>query len=319
MLSRDGRVVQITSGVADLGTGAAFPDGAQARIASNTKTFVASVVFQLVAEGRVALDAPVERYLPGVVSGPGGNGNRISVRNLLQHTSGIPDYLNRVDLDSVEALTEQHSIEDLIRLGLDQPAVQAPGAGFEYSNTNYLLAGQLVERVTGNAIDAEVTRRIIDPLGLRDTYWPRYPIEKVLRGPHPHAYFESGGGRVDITDIDPNGGLPDGAMVSTGRDLNHFFIALLSGRVVPLDQLAQMQHTVADPDSPAQVGSGLFGRVTASGVETWGHGGSIPGFYTAGGATRERAVTIILNQVPAESSPDIDDIVQALVDEAMRP
>ncbi|WP_157554663.1 serine hydrolase [Nocardia crassostreae] len=120
-----------------------------------------------------------------------------------------------------------------------------------------------------------MTRRTIDPLRLRDTYWPRYPIDNVIRGPHPHAYFESGGGRADITDIDPNGGLPDGAMISTGRDLNHFFIALLSGTVVPLDQLAQMQHSVADPDSPAQVGSGVFGRVTASGVQTWGHGGSI--------------------------------------------
>ncbi|WP_225729242.1 MULTISPECIES: serine hydrolase [unclassified Nocardia] len=319
VLTRDGRDIRLTSGVADTATGAAFPDDARARIASNTKTFVASVVLQLVAEHRVELDAPVARYLPGVVTGPGGDGERVTVRNLLQHTSGIPDYLSRMDLDSVEALTRNHSIGDLIRLGLDQPAPFSPGTGFEYSNTNYLLAGQLIERVTGVPVDVEVAQRIIGPLGLHDTYWPRYPIDSVIRGPHPRAYLESDGRRVDITDIDPNGGLPDGAMVSTGHDLNHFFIDLLSGTVVPPPQLAEMRRTIPDPDSPDRVGLGLFGRTTGSGVETWGHGGSIPGFYTAGGATRDLAVTIILNQVPTESNQGVDDVIDALVDEATRP
>lgn len=319
VLTRDGHDVRLTSGVADTTAGAVFPAAARVRIASNTKTFVASVVLQLVAENRVELDAPVARYLPGIVTGTGGDGNRVTVRNLLQHNSGIPDYLSRMDLDSVEALTQSHSISDLIRLGLDQPAPFSPCTSFEYSNTNYLLAGQLIERVTGAAVDVEVAQRIIGPLGLRDTYWPRYPIDSVIRGPHPRAYLESDGGRVDITDIDPNGGLPDGAMLSTGHDLNHFFIALLSGTVVPPAQVAEMQRTIPDPYSSHRIGLGLFGGTTASGVETWGHGGSIPGFYTAGGATRDRAVTIILNQVPTESGPGIDGLIDALVDEAIRP
>ncbi len=317
MLTRDGRDLLLTSGVADTSTGASFPAAARARIASNTKTFVASVVLQLVAEHRMELDAPVARYLP--VTGPGGDGRAITVRNLLQHTSAIPDYLAMLDLDSAEALTRDHSIGDLIRLGLDQPAAFAPGTSFEYSNTNYLLAGQLIERVTGTPVDVEVTRRIIAPLGLRDTYWPRYPAETVIRGPHPRAYLETDGGRTDITDIDPNGGLPDGAMVSTGHDLNRFFLALLSGMVLPPDQLAEMRRTVTDPHSADRIGLGLFGKTTAAGVEVWGHGGSIPGFYTAGGATPDRAVTIIMNQVPAESGPGVDGIIDALVDEATRP
>ncbi|RDI68178.1 serine hydrolase domain-containing protein [Nocardia pseudobrasiliensis] len=317
VLTRDGRDLTLTSGVADTSTGAAFPDAARARIASNTKTFVASVVLQLVAQRRVELDAPVARYLP--VAGPGGDGRAITVRNLLQHTSAIPDYLTMLDLDFVEALTRDHSIGDLIRLGLDQPATFAPGVSFAYSNTNYLLAGQLIERVTGTPVDVEVTQRIINPLGLRDTYWPRYPAEAVIRGPHPRAYLENDGGRTDITDIDPNGGLPDGAMISTGHDLNRFFLTLLSGAVVPPAQLAEMRRTVADPHSADRVGLGLFGKTTASGVEVWGHGGSIPGFYTAGGAAPDRAITIILNQVPAESSSGVDEIIDALVDEATRP
>ncbi|MFJ4656786.1 serine hydrolase domain-containing protein [Nocardia sp. NPDC088792] len=321
VLTHDGRDVRFTSGVADLATGEPFPDAAQARIASNTKTFVASVVLQLTAEHRIELDAPVARYLPGVVTGPGGDGDLVTVRNLLQHSSGIPDYLNRMDLDSVETLTSHHSIGDLIRLGLDQPALFAPGTKFDYSNTNYLLAGQLIEHVTGVPVDAEVTRRIIGPLGLHDTYWPHYPAENVIRGPHSRAYLETTGGRVDITDIDPNGGLPDGAMLSTGHDLNSFFMALLSGAVVPPAQLAEMRRTIATGDDPPQadqVGLGLFRSTTKSGVETWGHGGNIPGFYTAGAATRDRAVTIILNQVPGESVPSIDGIIADLVDEAMR-
>ncbi|MFI1917845.1 serine hydrolase domain-containing protein [Nocardia sp. NPDC020380] len=322
VLTRDAHDLRFTSGVADIASRAAFPETAQARIASNTKTFVASVVLQLTAEHRIELDAPVARYLPGVVTGPGGDGDRVTVRNLLQHSSGIPDYLNSMDLDSVETLTSHHSIDDLIRLGLDQPALFAPGTRFDYSNTNYLLAGQLIERVTGTPVDIEVTRRILSPLGLRDTYWPRYPDESVIRGPHPHAYLEKNGARTDITDIDPNGGLPDGAMLSTGHDLNRFFMALLSGAVVPPAQLAEMQRTIATGDHPPladQVGLGLFRSITASGVETWGHGGSIPGFYTADTATHDRAVTIILNQVPAESAPDIDDLIADLVDEIMRP
>ncbi|MFD0364102.1 serine hydrolase domain-containing protein [Nocardia sp. GCM10030253] len=299
VLTENGTDTQLNSGVGDLTTGTAFPDAAQVRIASNTKTFVATVVLQLVAEHRIELDAPLERYLPGQVHGPGGDGRLITVRNLLQHTSGIPDYLDYVDLGSVEALRRYRPADELIRIGLDQPSVFLPGSDFGYSNTNYLLAGKLIEEVTGSLVGIEVTRRVLVPLGLRNTYWPLFPVENVIRQPHPRGYHNFGGTLVDITDIDPGWGLSDGALVSTGADLNQFFMALLSGRLLPPAEQAEMQRTVPtdDPRRPAEVGLGLFRRINRCGIETWSHGGAMNGFLVFGAATADRAVTVSTNQL----------------------
>ncbi len=300
VVSGDFGELQLNSGSGDLGTGAPFPDNAQVRIASNTKAFVAAVALQLVAEQRVDLDAPIDRYLPGVVTGPGGDGQRITVRNLLQHTSGIPDYLSQVDLDSVAGMQNYRPASELIRGALDRPAEFEPGARWGYSNTNYLIIGSMIERVTGLPVGVEVTRRIILPLGLHDTYWPLYPLEQVVRLPHPRSYLVNGVERVDVTDIDPNWGLADGAMVATGRDLNRYFMALISGRVVPLAQLEQMRTTIPSgvPLVDQEIGLGLFRRVNRCGVETWGHGGTITGSSVVGAATDRFAVTLAMNQLP---------------------
>ncbi|MFE6861321.1 serine hydrolase domain-containing protein [Nocardia sp. NPDC057668] len=307
---------RITGGVGDLGTGAGFPDDAQVRIASNTKVFVAAVVLQLAGEGRIALDEPLERYMPGEVRGPGGDGAVITVRNLLQHTSGIPDYLSELNLESVDALRRARPPGELIGLGLARPAEFEPGSRAQYSNTNYLLAGELVHRVTGVPVGVEVTRRILLPQGLNDTYWPLAPVEQVLRGPHARAYHQFGDARVDVTDIDPGWGLPDGAMVSTGADLNRFFMALLSGQVLGPAQLAEMQRTVPSGDLRRQeeFGLGLFGWVTSCGLQAWGHGGTMHGTFVYGGATADRSITVSMNQIPdilaaRTGGVDLDEVV----------
>ncbi|QLY27703.1 serine hydrolase domain-containing protein [Nocardia huaxiensis] len=301
LVLRDGeRNRLVASGVGDIATGAGFPDNAQFRIASNTKTFVAVVVLQLVGEGRVELDAPIERYLPGVVRGPGGDGNAITVRQLLQHTSGIPDYLPMLELESVAALRQWKTADDLIALGLGEQAQYRPGERAVYSNTNYLLAGKLVEQVTGAPVGVEVTRRILMPLQLVDTYWPVFPAENTIRGPHAQAYHEFGGNRVDVTDIDPGWGLSDGAMVSTSADLSRFYAALVSGAVLGPDQLAEMRKTVPSGDfrRSEEFGLGLFHWVTSCGADAWGHGGTMHGSFVYGGATTGRSVTVSMNQIP---------------------
>ncbi|MGV9820714.1 serine hydrolase domain-containing protein [Nocardia xishanensis] len=300
VVSGDFGEIQLNSGSGDLGTGAPFPDDAQVRIASNTKAFVAAVALQLVAEQRVDLDSPIDRYLPGVVTGPGGDGQLITVRNLLQHTSGIPDYLDQVDLDSVAGMQSYRPASELIRAALDRPSEFQPGTRWGYSNTNYLIIGSMIERVTGLPVGVEVTRRIILPLGLQNTYWPLYPLEQVVRGPHPRNYLVNGNQRVDVTDIDPNWGLADGAMVATERDLNRFFMALVSGRVVPPAQLDQMRTTIPTgvPLFDQEIGLGLFRRVNRCGMETWGHGGTVTGSNVVGAATDRFAVTIAMNQLP---------------------
>ncbi|UGT57023.1 serine hydrolase domain-containing protein [Nocardia asteroides] len=299
-----------TAGVGDLGTRAPFPDDARVRIGSNTKTYVATVIMQLVAEGKVDLDAPIERYLPGVVRGNGNDGNRITVRQVLQHTSGVPDYVgsgadittqNSEQLDpDDEALRWQHfEMTDLVRRALTMPPQFEPGAKSVYTNTNYLLAGLLIERVTGNAAADEIGRRILEPLGLRDTYVPA-ARETGIRGPHARGYHQIDGAPVDFTDFDPSWGATAGDMVATATDLNRFFTALLSGKLLPPAQLAEMQRPVPFDRMPgAGYGLALIQRTTSCGTQVWGHGGSIPGFETRNAVTAEgTAVTVTVNQLP---------------------
>ncbi|MEV0333362.1 serine hydrolase domain-containing protein [Nocardia sp. NPDC050717] len=316
-----------TAGVGDLGTRAPFPDDARVRIGSNTKTFVATVIMQLVAEGRVDLDAPIERYLPGVVAGNGNDGNRITVRQVLQHTSGVPDYVgsgpgittqNSEQLDpDDEALRWQHfEMADLVRRAMTTPPQFEPGAKSVYTNTNYLLAGLLIERVTGNAVADEIRRRISEPLGLRDTYVPA-AHETGLRGPHTRGYHQIDGGPVDFTDFDPSWAATAGDMVATATDLNRFFIALLSGELLPAAQLAEMQRTVPFDRMPgAGYGLALVQRTTSCGAQVWGHGGSIVGFATRNAVTAEgTAVTVTVNQLPGTEAQA--DAVEKLLDAAL--
>ncbi|MEV6557376.1 serine hydrolase domain-containing protein [Nocardia sp. NPDC051756] len=318
-----------TAGAGNLDTRAPFPADGRVRIGSNTKTFVATVIMQLVAEGKVDLDAPIERYLPGLVQGNGNDGNRISVRQLLQHTSGLPDYLGHGSADGVvqdhseqlnpddEALRWQHfDMADLVRRAMTAPPQFEPGAKSVYTNTNYLIAGLLIERVTGHPAADEIGRRIIEPLGLRDTYVPA-ARETTIRGSHPQGYHLVGGKSVDFTDLDPSWGGTAGDMVATPTDLNRFFTALLAGKLLAPAQLAEMQRTVPFDRMPgAGYGLALIQRTTPCGKQVWGHGGSIPGFETRNGVTADgTAVTVTVNQLP--TSEETADAVTRVLDAAL--
>ncbi|WP_101467722.1 serine hydrolase domain-containing protein [Nocardia fluminea] len=307
VITDNGHTWSVTAGAADLATGRPFSDGDRLRIASNTKPFVATVMLQLVAEGKTELDAPVERYLPGVVRGPGIDGNRITIRNLLQHTSGLPEYAAESgtppEPGQVAGLTEHvrwgtTDTAEMIRHALTAPADFDPGAHWAYSNTNYAVAGMVVEQITGNPIGAEITRRVIVPLGLRDTYYPD-PDEIDIRGPHPKGYTEIDGTRVDYTSQNVSWAGAAGAMVASGADLNHFFTALLDGKLLPPAQLAEMKNVrPTGVDSTWAYGLGLARMTMSCGNELWGHTGGLSGTVTYGGVvlTTGRAVTIALNQ-----------------------
>ncbi|MGX1804617.1 serine hydrolase domain-containing protein [Nocardia sp. NPDC055321] len=314
-----------TAGRADLRTGAEFAADARVRIGSNTKTYVAVVIMQLVAEGAVALDDPVEKYLPGVVRGNGNDGTRITVRQLLQHTTGLPDYLASGDPaaahepnspqlrgDAAELRSRHFTPRELVDIAMSLPPQYEPGARSVYTNTNYILLGMLVEQVTGQPVAAEIQTRVLDRLGLRDTYFPA-DGEQVIRGPHPRGYEESSGERVDFTDLDPSWGGAAGAMVATGADLNRFFRALLAGELLPANLLAEMRVTVPFDRMPgAGYGLGLIRQPVSCGAEVWGHGGSIPGFETRNGVTAAgTAVTVIVNQLPV-SEAQADKVTAAL-------
>ncbi|MEV6907381.1 serine hydrolase domain-containing protein [Amycolatopsis sp. NPDC051071] len=311
VVTERGRTREIARGAGDLRTGKPFPHQARVRIGSNTKVFVATVVLQLVAEKKVVLDAPIERYLPGVVP----NGSRISVRQLLQHTSGLADYLPVIDPDEIR--WREYGTAELLKTAMALDPDFEPGTSWAYSNTNYLVVGELVRKLAGRPVATEIDRRILRPLGLTATYYPR-PYETGIRGPHPRGYDAGSGERVDFTVQNPSYAGAAGAMVGTGEDLNRFFIALLGGRLLPPAQLAEMKRTVPSAAHPGGYGLGLIRYLTSCGTDVWGHGGSIPGFRTRGGVTADgRAVNVSVNEVVY--APEASDNVVKVVDAAVCP
>ncbi|GAA1558985.1 serine hydrolase domain-containing protein [Kribbella sancticallisti] len=300
---RDGRKRNYVAGVGDRASGARVPVDGQVRIGSNTKIFVATVVLQLVGEGKLKLDEPIESYLPGIIRGPGGDGRKITTRQLLQHTSGLPDYvLAAMNGDIANFPSLQHTYFEPRQL-VDLALNLQPTKGWSYSNTNYVVAGLLVQRVTGRPIGEEITHRIIDPLRLRDTYWPAVG-EQNLRERHPHGYFSTKSGQLlDVTDQDTSMAWSAGALVSTPSDLNRFLSALVRGKLLRPQELKEMQTTVDAPGFDSVGGSryglGLATFNLSCGGFAWSHGGNIPGYSTVNAATPDgRAATITVTALP---------------------
>jgi D-alanyl-D-alanine carboxypeptidase len=184
---KDGRVHDYTAGVGDVKAGAQVPVDGEVRIGSNTKTFTATVVLQLVGEGKIDLDAPIEHYLPNLVRGDRIDGHKITVRQLLQHTSGLPDY--DVDVTDDYVTTKQHTHyepRDLLDMGLSHKALFAPGTGWSYSNTNYVVLGLLVQKITGRPVGEEITNRV----------WVRSQSAGSRRVAHTALLYVSGTGEA---------------------------------------------------------------------------------------------------------------------------
>ncbi|MFJ9950101.1 serine hydrolase domain-containing protein [Kitasatospora sp. NPDC091207] len=271
------------AGTADFATGAPASADGRFRIGSVTKTFVATVALQLVAEHRIGLDDPVETRLPGVVP----NGRQITVRQLLNHTSGLFNYTEDASFSFEEdpvALRQwldtgrwrSYAPRELVDLAAAHPPYFAPGQGWHYSNTNYIVVGMLIERITGRSWADEVQRRIIRPLGLTGTSMPLNSAS--VPGPHAHGYYKLPDGPADVTLLNPSMAGSAGAGISTTTDLTRFISALLGGRLLAPAELAEMKRTTPQSGSN-EYGLGLQRTPTACG-EYWGHGGGIPGYTT---------------------------------------
>lgn len=269
----------------------------EVREASNTKTVMATLVLQLVAEHRLALTDPVDKWLPGQVR----NGRAITLRMLLNHTSGLFDYTE--DPALVPALTgwDPHvwTSTEILSLVRGHPALFEPGAEWSYSNTNYIAVGAVLERVTGRSLAALVRERIARPLGLRHTF---YATGSAWRGRHAHGYepdaahmppnvpeeFRTYAGprhddHVDVTGDYVTADGADAAIVSTAGDWSRFYGALMSGRLLPAAQLAEMRTTVPEggSDDPEELGYGLgIERAKTACGTVWDHVGVVPGYAT---------------------------------------
>ncbi|MDR7275133.1 serine hydrolase domain-containing protein [Catenuloplanes atrovinosus] len=261
------------------------PIDARFRIASTRKPFLATVVLQLAAEGKLTLDGPAPDL-------------RFSIRQLLQHTTGLQD-----DLPGYETAEEYlarrfdvHTRAELIARATARPLAFAPGTGWRYSNAGYLMAADVVERLTGRPLRAEITTRILRPLGLRDTGFPG--TSPYLPRPHARAYQQLGADLTDVTVQVP--GDPD-SMVSTASDLGRFFRALLGGRLLPPRWLAEMRRTVPVDAGLQEIwpgmeyGLGLMRRPLPGGGVRWGHDGGDAGFATVTGVTEGGARSVVIS------------------------
>ncbi len=306
------------------------------KMASNTKTATATILLQLVAEGRVRLDDPVEHALPGVVP----NGSAITLRMLLNQTSGLFDFLN--DPLTLGMLTGQAPRPwppaDLLAAAFAHPPLFEPGARWNYSNTNYILLGQVLERVTGQRYADLVTQRIIRPLRLQNTYLttetgfrgrhavgyeptverliplfpPGTPIGKGFAGPVRHD-------EVDVTAIDLSAAWAAGGIISTAPEWNRVLKALMSGRLLPAHLLDEMRTAVPQGGgSDDGYGLGLMEVNTPCGT-VWGHSGGFPGYrshnYTD--RTGRRTVTVLATTNFGLRVPEAAAAQEAMVNAAV--
>ena len=297
-----GESAGVAVGKGSLETGQAPPMDGEVRVGSASKTFVAVVVMQMVQEGKVGLDEPIETYLPGLIKGEGVDGSKITVRQLLQHTSGLPEYTDTyLSSRAAESENMQHYVppRDLLDTALGKPAAFEPGTQWKYTNTNYIVLGMLIERVSQRPVGEQIDERIVKKLGLSHTYFPA-PGEEKIRGTHPQGYHLSAGGKLeDITEMDPTWGWAAGAMVSTPSELNTFFQAVFDGRLLTQASIQEMKKGVDIGSGGRVYGLGLIGTPLSCGGTAWGHGGDIAGYHTRGGVGPDgTAVTVAVTALP---------------------
>ncbi|WP_324605843.1 serine hydrolase domain-containing protein [Streptomyces sp. NRRL B-24484] len=293
---------RVAAGLADRASGERALPHQRFRTASNTKSFVSTVLLQLEGEGQLSLDDSVEKWVPGMVQGNGNDGRAITIRQLLNHTSGIYDptteaeffapYLVRHDWDYV------YTPREVIARAVRHEPKFAPGSGWSYSNTNYLLAGLVIEAVTRHSAPVEIHRRILAPLGLKDTSFPL--TDPTIHGPHLHGYDLKG---QDVTRFSPSYDWTAGAMISTVNDLARFHRALFTGALLRPAQQRELLTTVEFPDTPAYgLGVQRMGLPCGSGpgalpITVWEADGGGPGFTSISLTTvdGERQLVLAVN------------------------
>ncbi|MFD5074075.1 serine hydrolase domain-containing protein [Streptomyces sp. NPDC058371] len=292
----NGTVRTAAEGVADRSTGRALSTDDRFRVGSVTKSFSAVVLLQLVDEGKVDLDTSVNAYLPGLLPD-----DRITVRHVLSHRSGLYDYTNDMFAQTVpgfEAVRNKvYTYRQLVDLSLRKPLNNAPGAAYSYSNTNFVVVGMLIEKLTGHAVSTEYQNRIIEPLNLTDTSYV-HPAT-ALAGRHANGYLTpdaAGAALVDSTEQTVSWAQSAGAVISNTRDLDTFFSALLAGRLTSAAQLTQMRQWVP-VNSTQGYGLGLRRRDLSCGVSVYGHTGTVQGFYTYAFTAEDgsRSITALAN------------------------
>ncbi|WP_269932474.1 serine hydrolase domain-containing protein [Aminobacter sp. HY435] len=298
--SLDGReTIAITAGLADRPNDVPVTPDRLFKIGSCTKTFVAAALMKLVEEGKAELGSPIASWFPDLP-----RANEITVLQLINHRGGLPEFEYDIPMDPGLVWTPAKLVELAFGIG----GQTAPGGGAVYNNTGYVLAGMLIEAASGLSLGDYVRQKVLQPLGLEDTWSPAtesFPEERMVRGyyhrPTPAAdastALASGGEMWRMDGVLPfsndlqdssalfpfSGAYACGDMVSTPGDLVGFMNGLLEGRLLPPRLLAAMKDgrsTVSYPGTRLrETGAGLIASEYA-GRLVLGHQGSIPGYVT---------------------------------------
>jgi D-alanyl-D-alanine carboxypeptidase len=274
------------SGVADTATGAPMRTGLNMRIGSETKTFTATAVLELVDEGRVGLDDPISRYLDGVP-----DGDHITVRQIAEMRSGLFSY--SADPDFVQALlsdpTRSFTPQELLAYAFRHQNVFAPGAQFQYSNTNYVLLGLLVEKLGRMPLAEFLRERVTGPARLKHTFLPK---GAEFPKPYAHGYTNQTltGEIADTTHWNPSWGWAAGAMISDLQDLHRWAKVVATGALLSPATQAEREKFIPVPGfDGAAYGLGLFD------THGWiGHNGSLPGYESVTMYLPEQRATMVI-------------------------
>lgn len=275
------RTSGLVAGCADTGTGRPPRTSMRHRVGDVTKTFTAATVVQLACEGRIDLDKPICAYLPDLL--PADLGMMVTVRMLLNHTSCIADYepvLFSSGQAVVDGCRKHYTPADLVKCGVEMTGEVMPGEMFLYSDTNYVILGCLIEKVTGDRYEKVVERRILRPLCLEDTCFPG--SDMGIRGSHMTAYVPVEGMFCDVSEYDMSYAWAAGSLVSSAADVQRFYAALLGGRLLPSMGLREMLATVPMAAGNPQAGGYGLGIKCVPGEHgvMWGHDGYAPGHAT---------------------------------------
>lgn len=297
-------------GLSDLTTATPIVESDHFRIASITKTFVATAVLQLVDDGKLGLDDPLNRYVSDIP-----NGDEIMIRQVLGMTAGIYSYTEDPALiaayyaDPLLPFTPEQGIDIARKHGPDFP----PGDHFHYSDTNYLILGLIIEKLTGQHVGDVIAARILQPLGMTQTSFATTP---EMPTPVAHGYMPKPNGDmlIDVTRSNPNIAWTAGAMISTLADLRVWAKALAAGTLLnPATQRARL-HTTPLPGVPAQFSDKeSYGLGIANIFGFIGHNGAIVGYSSSCYYLPEENATFVtlVNRATAETG-EADGITFAL-------
>ncbi|MFI7670871.1 serine hydrolase domain-containing protein [Nocardia sp. NPDC049526] len=282
------------------------------RVGSNTKTMTSTVILQLAQDGKLSLDDPIDKYWPGVP-----NGDRITIAQLNEMRSGLysytfdPQFNAALDNEPQKVWTP----EELLAIAFAHPVNFQPGEKFEYSNTNFILLGLVIEKLTKTTAAESFQKRIFEPLSLTHTSLPA-PIDSSIPDPHPQGYaFGTNVSTIDTyalppaeqaeavagtlkpgnqTNINVSWAWTAGGAISTAADMATYVKALVGGGLLD----AKMQQTrldsiqPIDPANPEQAGYGL--GIVRFGTHLIGHDGQLPGFMTFMGHDPASDLTIVV-------------------------